>query len=577
MKFKITAIAALLACCFSCVDVDPELGSSLIPAEETLTVCRSVVPMTDIDMRLADSLSGFSSKRITIGAVRDDEYGLSKRGCFLSLMPLSDSLDFGKNPKVKRFHFAAAADSVSVVNRGDQHILQNVNVFALKKAVNAYTNYDVNSGIGDSDEFVDRSRRITDGIPVINGNDSLSFDFSLDYAKQYLGIDQAKLDDVDKYLAAFPGFYIETTSPIGNGGRINIFDLQFDFDVESGYYIPNGNYAELTVETQYEGWKERRDTSFLFYFGADDMYNIDSLLTKVKSGNFPQHSLNVTTSEKSRTLAGKAKDKIFIEGGGGLKPVVSARMLHDLAIECIQDSLRAAGRDIAEASSVTINKASLVFPFEFPDDYTQMYKFPQILSPTIRYWSGSIINRNGQTDTVRVRSFMGLTDSSVSSENQGDIDRDNLRFAPDITYHMQEIIKMKDEVLDSGNYDIWLLIKSNEITVTENENASSMNDYYQYLAYQSYYNSMYGGYGGYGGYGYGGYGGYGSYGYGNSYSNYYTYMMAAMYANSSQSTVTNSVELDADRYYNAWLNGPEQDDPSIRVPELQLVFSIQKN
>ena len=164
---------------------------------------------------------------------------------------------------------------------------------------------------------------------------------------------------------------------------------------------------------------------------------------------------------------------------------------------------------------------------------------------------------------------MGLTDSSDSQEDQGDIDRSNLQFSPDITYHLQALLKMDDEKIDNGNYDIWLLTMADEeVTTASTAQSDEMSEYYQYLAYQNYYNDMYG-YGGYGGYGYGGYG-YG--GYGGGYSNYYSYMMAAMYMNANSGSSTSlKTQLDINRFYRFALNGPTA---SGRRPELRLVFSV---
>ena len=159
---------------------------------------------------------------------------------------------------------------------------------------------------------------------------------------------------------------------------------------------------------------------------------------------------------------------------------------------------------------------------------------------------------------------MGLTDSSSSSENQGDVNRSLLQYAPDITYHMQELVRIdesdtdnaKTKRLNEGAYDIWLLIMANETITTTTSGSSEMSDYYNYLAYQSYYNAMYG------------YGG----GYSNYYSNYYSYAMMAAYASASSTSTSQQVMLDKDRFYRASLNGPAAADG--RVPTLELTFAI---
>ena len=530
MKLRIPAIAAALLCSIACVETDYTLGGSLVPVEQTYKIYSEEAPIPEMHMQMADSLSGYSSTRITIGAVRDENYGLSTRASAVTLVPLYDTLDFGSNPVVKSFHLSVAKDSTSVTSPRDENILQNVNVYALENPLDPLKNYDCNA------EIAHGTTRICKGTPVINGTDSLCINFTEEYASQYLGITQSDLEDMDRYLKKFPGIYIDTDKPAGMGGRINMFELQLGYN-SSDYYL-TGNFASLTVNTKYDDWSKRKDTTFYFYLSPLDFYDVDSLLTNSSTGSFPQYGLNVTGHE-TRSRAGKAGDKVWIEGGGGLKPVIKARAIRDLAAEMIS----AKG---ADPKSVVINKATIVMPFEFPEDYTEMDRFPYLLSPTCR-----IISDDSAT-------FMGLTDSSSSDENQGDIDRSNLCFSPDITYHMQEILKMSDEKIDSGNYDIWFLIMANE-TVTSSSSSSStsdMSEYYQYLAYQSYYSSMYGGY---------------SSSYGSSYSNYYTYMMLAQMYSSSGTTTSTEQALDRDRYYNAWLNGPSFDG---RTPSLQLTFSV---
>ena len=312
--------------------------------------------------------------------------------------------------------------------------------------------------------------------------------------------------------------------------------------------------GKLNYSAEFDG--ERKDTCVYFYYGASDFYNTDSLLTSTTTGNYPQYALNLT-SQQTEDREGYATDKIYIEGGGGLKPVVRAEHLIELA----QQAIASKG---ADPEQVVINKASLVFPFEFPADYLDMTYWPQILSPTCKLVTED--EENGE----KVATFMGLTDSSSSDENQGDVNRSILNYAPDITYHMQELLKIDRDDLENartqnllrGEYDVWLLIMANEQITTTTSGNQDLSDMYNYLAYQSYYNSMYGG--GYYGYGYGGYGSY--------YSNYYNYSMMAAYAASSSTSTSNVVMLDKDRFYKAELNGPES--ATGRVPVLELTFAV---
>ncbi len=540
MSFKmktlhILAGIAAAACCLSCIESSNEVGGNLVPIGQTYKFYTVDLPVPEVSVRMADSLSGFSSKRITVGAVRDKDYGLTTRGSAVTLIPLvSGTMDFGKDPKFRSFHFAAALDTVSVADSRQASILQPVRVYELARPIEIEKDYDCNK------PFPHGSDIVTKGVPVFNGVDSLSFNFSEDFGSKYLNITEDDLKDIDSYLKKFPGIYIETASPQDEGGRIDMFELQLSYNSDYGYIA--GNYAKLSFSAEYDG--ERKDTSFLFYYGADKFYDLDSLFSATTSGNFPQYALNLSSQETGDRV-GDASEQICVEGGGGLKPVISGTMLKKMA----EDAIASKGGD---PKMTIINKASLIFPFEAPSDIESLDKWPDVLSPTCRIQQDSITR------------FMGLTDSGSEYEDQGTINRSVLEYAPDITFHIQELIRIdesdssdsKAKNLRNGDYDIWLLIMANELVTTTTSGSSDLSEMYQYLAYQSYYNNMYGGYGGYS----------------NYYSNYYNYAMMAAYASQSTTSYSISTQLDKDRFYKATLNGPAASGG--RVPHLELTFAI---
>ena len=157
----------------------------------------------------------------------------------------------------------------------------------------------------------------------------------------------------------------------------------------------------------------------------------------------------------------------------------------------------------------------------------------------------------------------------MSEENQGNIDRSNLMYAPDITYHMQEVLhpgkgdsSLSQDAIEAGLADIWLLTLHTQQVENASGQTAEESAYYRNLMYASYYNSLYGG----------GYGG----SYGNSYSNYYSYMMMAqMMAAQNQTTYTTTTELDKDRFYKAILDkGGDPDKASIISASLILPFDM---
>ncbi len=220
--------AAVILCCASCVKKNDLLGSSLMADNQNYDIYTAEFPLNDIKMEMADSLTGYSSSRIAIGAIRDDQYGLTTRGSAFTLVPINDSLDFGKNAKFKSFHFSALSDSVSINDESQRYILQNIYVYELSSALD-YNNYNTNNAVKHL------SKLITKGVPVYNGtNDTLSFDFSSEFGEKYMKILQSDVDSISTYTKRFPGIYMCTNNPVGMGGRINLFQLGVGYN--SSYY-----------------------------------------------------------------------------------------------------------------------------------------------------------------------------------------------------------------------------------------------------------------------------------------------------------------------------------------------------
>ena len=561
---KMTVIGAALVCAASCVYVDDNLGQNFIPGDQIYEVRTATFDLDGIRMGYSDSLSAYSSSRITVGAIRDSKFGLTSRSSAFTIVPVVDTIDVGENPRVTQFHFTASRDTTSVEDEGQTNILQNIYVHRLERVLDSTYLYTVD--LNDKD-FIGKET-ITRGIPVYNGGDSLSFDFSDDFAMEMVKLFQEDPDiqmDLDEYLEKMPGIYIRSDAPATEGGRINMFNCPIE--VSDSYYV-TGNYAELKIRSDY-GTRKDVDTSFLFYFGPQERTTDTEQYAFNICDSHPEDRtfLIEDTENKTRSILYTATDgKIYVEGGNGLKPVISAVEIKNL----LTDHLKEEGLDPDE---IIVNKASVILPFdEFINsgeyDYSQNYMLPDILSPTCRfsYYSESLDNADGER--IRYVSYAGLTDASVESENQGDVNLSLSRYSPDISHHVQEVLRASDDSLATGRYDIWLLVMVNEVITSTNEQQQEMSEYYQNLAYASYYNSLYGGYGY--GYGYG----YGGYGYNSYYNNYYNYMLAAQYASASAVQEETVAQLDKDRFYRLVINGPASESR----PQLTVVYSyIQRD
>ena len=546
-NFLVLCLAAALVLP-GCVKVDSSLGKGLVDKSLLFDTYTQEFPLEEIQLKASETLSGYSDTRLTIGAIRDDVFGLTTREAAFNLLPVLDTIDLGTNPKAVSFSIYFEADSVSCSMDSEAHIFQNLYVTELLQPLPSSDDDTRNT------QYIPHgSKIITKGLPVYKGEDALSFNFTLEYAQKFVDVlkelgpvfkDQENEDGIDQYdelIAALPGIHIRTNEPEGLGGRINMFKFSC-LSVSSNYYTRNNNFGRLTVNSTWNG--VQKDSTFLIVPGEPELYDEATYVNN--NTKFYQYCFNRTTQS---SVQGPVTDKITVEGGGGLKPVILARELQAKTREAIA----AMGGDPDKG---VIIKATIVLPFELPEDIDALKYYPSILSPTIQttYETESGLERP---------TFAGLTDASISTEDQGDIDRSNLVYQPDITYHLQEILTRTD--LDTAtDSDIWLLTIHTEKVANANGSLYD-NEYYQNLAYASYYNALYGGgYGGYGGYGYGGYGGYG-------YNNYYNYMMlASMMSASTQQTYSYNSELDKDRYYCAILNGPED----AKAPLFRVTFAI---
>ena len=535
-----------------CVEVDNSLGEGLVDKSLLYDTYTVEFDLTEIQMKKSGTLSGYSSSKLTVGAIRDDVFGLTTREAAFPLIPALDTIDLGTNPSPVGFTLRFAADTVSCSDDSQARILQNIRVTELSKAL------PVGVSTGCVQDIAHGTQLLTDGLPVYNGSGELSFRFTKAYAQKYIDAlkslgpvlrqrgeddeEEGLINRFDDWIGLLPGIHLATDAPDGNGGRINLFGFSC-LSVESNYYTRNNNVALLTVHSTWNG--VAKDSTFLFIPGETAFYDEAEYLNNNTA--FEQYCFNRTAHE---TTEGKAAGNILVEGGGGLKPVILASELQ----EKTRAAIAKAGGD---PDKVIIVKATIVLPFEMPADYEDLKYFPSVLSPTIQKEYESDEGDN-------YIAFAGLTDASASDENQGDIDRSNLQYAPDITYHLQALMDRTD-LNTATDSDIWLLTVHTEKVA----NASgSLYDsaYYQQLMYASYYNSLYGGYGGYG---------YSSYGYGSyGYNNYYNYMMLAqMMSASTQQSYSYTTELDKDRYYCGILCGPA----SARKPMFRVTYAVPKN
>ena len=591
-RLAVTAAMAILLGGTGCVKTDGTLGQDYIPSSHIWKVATVSFDIDRIDMVKATELGGYSSKRVAIGGVYDNEFGWSERVSAFPLIPVVDTLTFQmpEDAECLSFHFAIGKDTLSFREASQEGIIQCIRVYELSHPLDndiiyagrlnfSGTDSDINKYRDDKGNLIElydpAKGVVTDGCPTYNGGDSLSFNFKKSFGQKYLdALKEMKLGSVTEYAKKLPGVIIRCDRDLGSG-RINLFQTAVTTD---DYNYLTGNYATMRYRATFD---ERGpiDTSIVFLLGLSGM--IDSATSTLPT----QYAFNFSTSQ-SNPASASAED-LFIEGGCGLKPVIRSIPLKSQIENAISEIVRESIPDYdlmspdeqktamkEKRSQVIVNRATVFMPYQYDAEFTMVEKYPKVLSPTCRI-SGTRTISDGEGGTIEqdVISFAGLTDASVANENQGDINRSMNRYQPDISHHVQELIRMEEtgspeEYAEKmAKYDIWMLIMHPETTTTSSSGDSSYNDYLNALAYSSYYNNLYG----YGGYGYGSYG----YGYDSYYNNYYNYMMMAAYASQSSTTTTSSVDLDKDRYYNCHLYGTGTSSAGKR-PKLTITFSYPK-
>ena len=564
----------------ACVKVNTDLGQNLAPREHRYEVFYEEIPLKNIRVQRVDSTYAYSTFRITVGAVKDDNYGLTVKSSAFTLIPADSVLNFGRETEFKDLMLSLSRDSLSVPFGEDARTPQHLRAYALN------ANCDINESkdflyTGDVEKInaaLVGQDPITDYSLVYCGEDTLNVHFKADFynglkakwlAKSVENENHEKVFKVDHadtlsnsdYLKDFPGIYLTCDEPVGSSkGRYNLFQLKLAINTST--YVISGNYAELRFRAKYGTSDTPKDTSFVFLLGAQSVPTDASNLPIQEAFNGISHAPLAVMDGMTLAPDGKsylAGTKIYLEGSAGLRPVISAKEIRDSLFK------RFAKHHIKDTTKVIVDRATLAFAFKAPDNFDKMEQYPAMLAPMhiSRYTVKDRVY--GETQTIAYLDFPPITDAGVSAEDQGEVDRSNLEYSPDISFHAQHLLKMqKPSDDDLSKQDIWMFIKAPETIITQKvSNADS--DYYNQMLYYSYLNSMYGGYG-YGGYGYNSY---------NNYNSYYSMMYYYSLMNSSSGS-TSSVQnmTDDARYYNAVLCGP---DDTKNHPVLRVVYSVPKD
>ena len=121
MRHSGIATALLLTVFFlaSCITTDPTLGSALVSDSQDITIQTVTLDLPLSESRAAADLQSRISNGITVGNIGSELYSEG----LMSVTPASDSVDWGKNPVVRRIYISFTCDSIQALRDDQLHIL----------------------------------------------------------------------------------------------------------------------------------------------------------------------------------------------------------------------------------------------------------------------------------------------------------------------------------------------------------------------------------------------------------------------------------------------------------------------
>lgn len=448
MQFKDTLRSLILTACscllvFSCITVDKTIGSDLVPDDYKLKMESVSLPLP-VTVKQLDSMQGISSSYYTIGSIRTEEFGTARFGTAGNIAPSSTALDLGEDPRIISVYLqiplavvadAASLDRASIIMDPSQYgITQNINVYRLKRQIDSTTLY-ANSLT--ENDYTPELLNANGG--TYFGGDTLKVYLSNEFGTEILSATSEELDSLDLFSERFPGLYVTCDDPVGNaaGGRLNLFDGTNSFV-----------FVKYNFQPTYDKTLPRKDTTIALAFGYG-------------------YALNTAEYDSADMQTGELLEKIPVEGMGGLAPFVDYKALKELLDGWAE-------QNNIDPSKVMVAKASVVFPFELPENLDLVpYQYPSYLFPT---------NRKPVSDTTDAIYYYLLEDYNSTDNPLGVMNRSLMNYTSDVSGYIQKMIN-KDLSDLNDTYSFWMY-------PLRTETDSYYGTTYYYINNFSYYKAM---------------------------------------------------------------------------------------
>ena len=427
MKHGVASLAVAVLSLFfltACIEKDYILGSALVPSDQDISIKTAQFDLP-VDLRMADSLQSAISQSITLGAIRTRTFGLFHSESAMTVTAAVDSIDWGRNPSVRRIYLTLSRDTAIVVNNAQRYVPQNLYIHRLTTQLDSTHRYNCSLSAAD----YEAEDLIIGRVPYM-GEESYTIDLKPSFGEQFFQLPMATLDSAELMMKAMPGLYLTCDDPVEEleGGRLNVFVLS-----ASGLYLM---YEYDDADGQ------RKSATATFQLGQ-------------------YYTLNVATSGAGKLVTDQPADVVYMEGLCGIKPHIQASRLRSL----IEDWAKA--NDIP-LSNLLVAKATLEFPFEFNGDRSQ-YDF----------WSHSLYPCRRTYSTNGILSYGPISEINDNALERGNIDRSQLTYKSNASIYLQNLLR-KDASAITPEDDLWMMS-----TVSTTNSYSNETYYYaDYYFYQ---------------------------------------------------------------------------------------------
>ena len=400
---KIVGLAVALLSLFSissCIEKNAFLGSAMVPSDQDILIKTATFDLP-VDLRMADSLQSSISQSITVGSIRTDTFGLFSAEAAMDLTAATDSIDWGRNPSVRKIAVTLARDTAIVHDAAQRHIPQNLHLYYLKTQLDSTHRY--NNSLGAADH--EWEELMAASVPYV-GEDSYTFELKEEIGERLFRIPMSVLDSADLMMKEFHGFYMTCDVPEGDmeAGRLNVFDL---------------SSSSLALTYDYDdSLGVRKSATAYFQLGS-------------------HYTLNVTTSGAGNLVTDNPGETIYMEGLSGIKPHIDARKLRSQMAGW-------ASLNGVDLERLVVAKATIEFPFEYDGDYTRF-----------DYWSGDLYpcQRTVSGDYINYGPIQEISDTALEN---GSMDRSNLWYKSNVSIYLQRLLhKAAAEV--TAEDDLWMM------------------------------------------------------------------------------------------------------------------------